>query len=66
VLNVPSKELEKHELVAKMIYPVIPPKVKYALTDFGLSLIPIISAIGQWGNQHEERLRTFIDKNLEP
>jgi DNA-binding HxlR family transcriptional regulator len=64
VLNVQLKELESHELVAKVIYPVLPPKVEYSLTEFGQSLIPIIGAIGQWGDQHEERLRMLIVKNL--
>lgn len=66
VLNVQLKELESHELVAKVIYPVLPPKVEYSLTEFGQSLIPIIGAIGQWGDQHEERLRLLIAKNMAP
>ena len=65
VLTLQLKELENHELVAKVIYPVLPPKVEYSLTAFGQSLIPIIGAIGQWGDQHEERLRRLIVKNLE-
>ena len=66
VLTGQLKELENHELVAKVIYPVLPPKVEYSLTDFGQSLIPVIGAIGQWGDQHEERLRRLILKNREP
>lgn len=64
VLNMQLKELEEHELVSKVIYPVMPPKVEYSLTDFGQSLIPVIAAIGQWGDAHEERLRTLILKGL--
>lgn len=60
VLNMQLKELEEHELVTKVIYPVVPPKVEYSLTEFGLSLIPIIGAIGQWGDTNEERLREVI------
>ncbi len=66
VLTMQLKELESHELVAKIIYPVLPPKVEYYLTDFGQSLIPLVGAIGQWGDQHEERLRTLIIKNRQP
>jgi DNA-binding HxlR family transcriptional regulator len=65
VLNIQLKELEEHELVTKIIYPVVPPKVEYSLTDFGKTLIPIISAVGNWGDAHEERLRTLILKRLE-
>jgi DNA-binding HxlR family transcriptional regulator len=62
VLNIQLKELEDHELVSKVIYPVVPPKVEYTLTEFGKTLIPVISALGQWGDEHEERLRTVILK----
>ncbi len=62
VLATQLKELEEHELISKIIYPVVPPKVEYSLTDFGKTLIPIISALGQWGDSHEERLRSVILK----
>ncbi|HEY0656232.1 MAG TPA: winged helix-turn-helix transcriptional regulator [Chryseosolibacter sp.] len=60
VLNVQLKELEDHELVSKVVYPVVPPKVEYNLTEFGESLIPVIGAIGQWGDSNEARLRSLI------
>ncbi|HEY0743985.1 MAG TPA: winged helix-turn-helix transcriptional regulator [Chryseosolibacter sp.] len=60
VLNVQLKELEDHELISKVVYPVVPPKVEYNLTEFGESLIPVIGAIGQWGDSNEERLRALI------
>jgi len=63
VLNMQLKELEEHGLVSRLIYPVMPPKVEYSLTDFGQTLIPVISAIGQWGDMHEERLRELILKS---
>lgn len=62
VLNVQLKELEDHELVTKLIYPVVPPKVEYSLTELGKTLIPVISALGQWGDEYEEHLRTVILK----
>jgi DNA-binding HxlR family transcriptional regulator len=60
VLNVQLKELETHELVTRKIYPVMPPKVEYELTAFGKSLIPVIDAIGMWGDAYQERLRKVI------
>ena len=62
VLNVQLKELEDHELVTRTIYPVMPPKVEYHLTDFGKTLIPLIRSIGLWGDEHQERLRRVILK----
>ncbi|MCX2480552.1 helix-turn-helix domain-containing protein [Pedobacter sp. MC2016-15] len=60
VLNIQLKELENHELVMRTIYPVMPPKVEYSLTDFGKTLIPVISAIGLWGDEHQEQLKRVI------
>jgi DNA-binding HxlR family transcriptional regulator len=60
VLNVQLNELQHHELIAKTIYPVVPPKVEYHLTDFGKTLIPVIAALGNWGDTNEERLRKVI------
>lgn len=60
VLNIQLKELEGHELISKIIYPVVPPKVEYSLTDFGETLIPIIAALGDWGDENEARLRNVI------
>ncbi|MCW4468895.1 helix-turn-helix transcriptional regulator [Flavobacterium sp. MFBS3-15] len=65
VLNIQLKELEEHELVSKVIYPVVPPRVEYSLTDFGKTLIPVIAAIGNWGDTHEARLRSLILKRLD-
>ncbi len=62
VLNIQLKELEDHELISKMIYPVVPPKVEYSLTEFGQTLIPVIAALGGWADTHEERLRNVIKK----
>jgi DNA-binding HxlR family transcriptional regulator len=64
VLNVQLNELEEHGLVARKVYAVVPPKVEYSLTEFGKTLIPIISALGNWGDEHEERLRTVILSRL--
>lgn len=59
------KELEDHELVTKVIYAQVPPKVEYSLTDFGKSIIPVLSALGEWGDKNEQRLRTVIAGRLQ-
>jgi DNA-binding HxlR family transcriptional regulator len=56
------KELEDHELITRLIYPVVPPKVEYNLTEFGKTLIPVIATLGQWGDAYENRLREVILK----
>lgn len=65
VLNMQLNELEEHELITKKIYPVVPPKVEYSLTEFGKTLIPVIATLGQWGDENEVRLRNVILKRSE-
>ena len=65
VLHIQLNELEKHELISKVIYPVVPPKVEYSLTEFGQTLIPVISVLGNWGDKNEEKLRSLITKDEE-
>jgi len=42
------RELEKDGLISRRVYAVIPPKVEYSLTQFGLSLKPVISSLCKW------------------
>ena len=43
------RELETQALVHREVYPVIPPKVEYSLTDTGRSLMPLLVAMRDWG-----------------
>ncbi len=43
------RELETNNLVTRTVYPVVPPKVEYSLTDLGRSIKPILSAMYDWG-----------------
>ena len=46
------KELEANGLIIRHEYPGVPPKVEYYLTERGLSLMPVIQTICQWGHEH--------------
>lgn len=48
------RDLERDLLISRTIYPVVPPKVKYALTAFGRSLIPILETMCAWGSRYLE------------
>lgn len=43
------RELESDGLLNRTVYPVVPPKVEYSLTDKGKSLYPILKAMFEWG-----------------
>lgn len=45
------RELEKDNLITRTVYPVVPPKVEYSLTDRGRSLFPILQAMYLWGSK---------------
>lgn len=46
------RQLEGDGLVARTVYPVVPPKVEYALTEKGETLRPILLALHGWGQAH--------------
>ena len=54
------RELETQKLINREVFPVIPPKVEYSLTETGKSLMPILVAMRDWGANY---LRS---KDLEP
>ena len=60
ILTQQLRELETHNLVHREVYPVIPPKVEYSLTETGRSLMPILVAMRDWGAQY------MRSKNQEP
>ena len=46
------RELEEDNLVIRTVYPVVPPKVEYQLSDLGKSIKPILEAIRIWGTDY--------------
>ncbi|MHB8646570.1 MAG: winged helix-turn-helix transcriptional regulator [Thermomicrobiales bacterium] len=48
------RELEDRGLVTRTLFPEIPPRVEYSLTDDGRTLRPIVDAMADWGRTHGE------------
>ena len=48
------RELESDNLIIKKIYPVIPPKTEYNLSELGKTLIPLLDSMCEWGQQFME------------
>lgn len=48
------RELEKDNILKRIIHKEVPPKVEYIITEYGKSLFPIINAMTKWGNKNME------------
>ena len=59
VLDIQLKEMVNDGLVEKTIYPELPPRSEYRISELGLSLIPIIDSMLKWG---EENYQVFEKK----
>lgn len=46
------RELEEDRLIDRKVYPVVPPKVEYSLTEQGKTLIPILESLVKWGKNY--------------
>ena len=62
MLSLQLKGLENDGLVKRKIYPEVPPKVEYYLTDFGKTLIPMLEEIAKWGRGVAESKGRMVDK----
>ena len=49
-----QKELVEDGLVKKTIFPELPPRSEYSITSLGLTLIPIIDAMLEWGKKNKD------------
>ena len=43
------RELEEDKIIERLIYAEVPPRVEYKMTKYGLSLMPVIDVIQDWG-----------------
>lgn len=56
MLSSQLKELEAAGIVDRTLYPVVPPKTEYSLSEFGKTLIPIVTSLRDWGNMYFEKM----------
>lgn len=52
MLSKQLKELEADGVISRMLYPVVPPKTEYSLTDLGQTLVPIVESLCKWGEYY--------------
>ncbi|WP_446899182.1 winged helix-turn-helix transcriptional regulator [Clostridium sp. LBM24168] len=46
------RQLESDGLISRKVYPVVPPKTEYSLTERGKTLAPVINSICNWGHTY--------------
>ncbi|MUK89275.1 transcriptional regulator [Ornithinibacillus sp. L9] len=46
------RELESEDIIERVVYPQVPPKVEYSITEYGRSLQPILEMMHEWGTKH--------------
>jgi DNA-binding HxlR family transcriptional regulator len=56
MLTLTLKGLERDGLVTRTVTPTIPPRVDYALTDLGRSLLEPVQALGDWAFAHIQEM----------
>lgn len=62
VLTSKLREMEELGLLERKIYPQIPPKVEYTLTDIGYSLRPVLESLKEWGKDYK-RYTKLLEKH---
>lgn len=55
VLTAQLRQMEDSGLLIRTVYPEVPPRVEYALTDLGHSLKPILDAMQDWGEKYKAK-----------
>ena len=64
MLSKQLKELEIDGLVNRKVYQVVPPKVEYSLTEFGLSVMPILKSFSDWNKKNTRTISLKLSKNF--
>jgi len=65
MLTLQLRELESDGIVERTVYREVPPKVEYALTEFGRSLEPILLLLCDWGKRYDNETSRRTDSDLE-
>jgi DNA-binding HxlR family transcriptional regulator len=59
------RELEDEDIIQRVVYPQVPPKVEYSITEYGRSLEPILEAMHEWGTKHTlHKIEKFQKKEI--
>ena len=57
MLTVTLRSLEADGLISRTVYPEVPPRVEYEITDLGKSLVPYINSLAKWANENMDTIK---------
>lgn len=56
VLTDSLRSMEEDGLITRTVYPEVPPRVEYALSELGETMRPILDAMKEWGTNYKENI----------
>ena len=65
MLSKQLKELEADGVVNRKVIQIMPPNVEYSLTEFGLSVMPILKSFSEWNKKNTRTISVKLNKNFE-
>jgi len=64
VLTSQLRELEEQDIIQRVVYPEIPPRVEYSVTEYGLSLKHVLFMLHQWGTGHLDHMENKANDKI--
>lgn len=64
MLTLQLRELESDGLILRVVYPQVPPKVEYSLTEFGKTLTPMLLLMREWGEKYTSSVTNIELRNI--
>ncbi|MDB2527537.1 helix-turn-helix transcriptional regulator [Candidatus Pelagibacter bacterium] len=65
MLSKQLKELEADGIINRKVIQIMPPNVEYSLTEFGLSVMPILKSFSEWNKKYTRTISVKLNKNFE-
>ncbi|GIN95296.1 hypothetical protein J6TS1_11660 [Siminovitchia terrae] len=56
------RELEEEDIIERVVYPQVPPKVEYSISEYGKSLQPVLNVMHEWGSAHTQHMQEKRNK----
>ena len=65
MLSKQLKELEADGIINRKVIQIMPPNVEYSLTEFGISVMPILKSFSEWNKKNTRTISVKLNKNFE-